>query len=43
MAKYEEFQARKSKGIREGNNLVGSKAGKTTDNKVGVRVNQVMA
>ncbi|CAD6565604.1 MAG: hypothetical protein ASARMPRED_007367 [Alectoria sarmentosa] len=40
---YEEFHAKKSKGIREGKNLVGSRGGKKTEKKVDVRVNEVMA
>lgn len=40
---YEEFHAKKSKGIREGKNLVGSRGGKKPEKKVDVRVDEVIA
>ena len=40
---YEEFHAKKSKGIREGKNLVGSRGGQKTEKKADVSVNKVMA
>ena len=38
---YEEFHAKKSKGIREGKNLMGSRGGTEIAKKVNVRVNEV--
>ena len=41
---YEEFHAKKTKGIKEGKNLVGSRGGKMTkEAKVDVSVNEVIA
>lgn len=40
---YEEFHAKKSKGLREGKNLVGSRGGKKTEEKVDVTVSEVKA
>ena len=40
---YEEFHAKKSKGIRDGKNLVDSRGGKETKKSMGVSVNRVLA
>ena len=39
---YEEFHAKKSKGIREGKNLINSRGGKKTEKGVDVRMNEIV-
>lgn len=40
---YDEFHSKKSKGLREGKNLAGTRGGTKMDNKVGINVEEVMA
>lgn len=39
--RYEEFHAKKSNGVGEGKDLVGSRGGKKTEKKVNVIVNEI--